>query len=158
MAFDLADPSMGASDYAATDLIRTSQALAGYSLGEIIEMSDAVLGGCSSVFTPNQLRKALRDFNQNFDNGVNLGRFRLPGCESSMSLSDDCGETGSVTVTFMAMDECGNASESTATFTIEDTTHPELTIPADYTAECDAHPWMLRLQRTLRHGNHRRGC
>ena len=66
--------------------VRTSQALAGYSLGEIIEMSDAVLGGCSSVFTPNQLRKALRDYNQNFDNGVNLGRFRLPGCESSMSL------------------------------------------------------------------------
>ena len=50
VAFDLADPNMGASDYAATDLIRTSQALAGYSLGEIIEMSDAVLGGCSSVF------------------------------------------------------------------------------------------------------------
>ena len=65
------------------------------------------------MFTPNQLRKALRDYNK-FDNGVNLGRFRLPGCESSMSLSDDCGETGSVTVTFMAMDECGNASESTA--------------------------------------------
>ncbi len=141
VAFDLADPNMGASDYAATDLIRTSQALAGYSLGEIIEMSDAVLGGCSSVFTPNQLRKALRDYNQNFDNGVNLGRFRLPGCESSMSLSDDCGATGSVTVTFMAMDECGNASESTATFTIEDTTNPELTVPADYTAECsDVHP------------------
>ena len=141
VAFDLADPNMGAADYAATDLIRTSQALAGYSLGEIIEMSDAVLGGCSSVFTPRELRKALRDYNQNFDNGVNLGRFRLPGCESSMSLSDDCGGTGSVTVTFMAMDECGNASESTATFTIEDTTNPDLSIPADYTAECDAtHP------------------
>ena len=37
-------------------------------------------------------------------------------------LSDDCGATGSATVTFTATDDCGNAS-STTTFTIEDTTN-----------------------------------
>ena len=58
------------------------------------------------------------------------------------ALSDDCGETGSVTVTFVATDDCGNSSETTATFTVEDTTAPEFTsVPADYTAECsDEHP------------------
>ncbi len=47
-------------------------------------------------------------------------------------LSDDCGATGSATVTFTVMDECENVSTTTATFTIEDTTAPEFTfVPAD---------------------------
>ena len=44
-------------------------------------------------------------------------------------LSDDCGATGSATVTFTAMDECGNSNETTATFIIEDTTPPAWTRP-----------------------------
>jgi len=39
-------------------------------------------------------------------------------------ISDECGATGSVEVTFTASDECGNSSATTATFTIEDTTPP----------------------------------
>ena len=49
------------------------------------------------------------------------------------SLSDDCGETGSVTVTFLATDENGFTVSSTATFTIEDTQAPTFTVPADIT-------------------------
>ena len=41
------------------------------------------------------------------------------------ALSDDCGATGSATVTFTATDACGNTSSTTATFTIEDTTNAE---------------------------------
>src|SRR5690606_6704780 len=53
-------------------------------------------------------------------------------------LSDDCGLTGSATVTFTATDSCGNASTTTATFIIEDTTDPVLITPAqDMTVECD---------------------
>ncbi|WP_248722870.1 gliding motility-associated C-terminal domain-containing protein [Seonamhaeicola sp. ML3] len=52
------------------------------------------------------------------------------------ALSDDCGETGSATVTFTATDACGNTSTTTATFTIEDTTAPSLTLPDDVTVEC----------------------
>jgi hypothetical protein len=57
-------------------------------------------------------------------------------------LSDDCGATGSVTVTFTVTDDCDNSSSTTATFTIEDTTAPTFdSVPGDYTAECsDAHP------------------
>ncbi len=40
------------------------------------------------------------------------------------TLSDDCGETGSATVTFTATDACGNFSRTEATFTSEDTTKP----------------------------------
>ncbi|WP_242206168.1 HYR-like domain-containing protein, partial [Aestuariivivens insulae] len=52
------------------------------------------------------------------------------------TMSDDCGMTGSVTVTFKATDACGNFSVTTATFIIEDTTPPTLTVPADVTIEC----------------------
>ena len=138
VAFDLANPDMGASEYPASALILNAQSLEGYSVAEIIAIGDDVLGGCSSAFTPNQVRKALRTYNRNFDNGVNLGLFDLPGCANSLSLSDECGSTGEVTVTFLAIDECGNEAETSATFTIEDTTAPDLVIPADYTAECDA--------------------
>lgn len=53
------------------------------------------------------------------------------------ALSDGCGSTGSVIVTFTATDECGNSTSTSASFTIEDTTAPEITDAADYTAECD---------------------
>ena len=50
-------------------------------------------------------------------------------------LSDGCGATGEVTVTFYATDACGNSTPTTATFTIVDTQAPELTnvqLPGDY--------------------------
>ena len=59
-----------------------------------------------------------------------------------IELSNDCGETGSATVTFTVTDSCGNSSSSTATFTIEDTTPPTFVgdMPASGTFECDAIP------------------
>src|SRR5690606_6243652 len=53
-------------------------------------------------------------------------------------LSDDCGQTGSATVTFTVTDACGNTSETTATFTIVDTTAPvfNTNLPQDRTIEC----------------------
>src|SRR5690606_16863079 len=54
-------------------------------------------------------------------------------------LSDDCGATGSATVTFTASDECGNSSSTTATFSIVDTVAPVFveTLPEDVRMECD---------------------
>jgi hypothetical protein len=43
-----------------------------------------------------------------------------------VSLSEGCGDTGEVTVTFTATDDCGNSSSTTATFAIEDTTGPTI--------------------------------
>lgn len=57
------------------------------------------------------------------------------------ALSDLCGETGSVTVTFTATSDDGcvtNSSQTIATFTIVDTTDPTIdTCPLDTTVECD---------------------
>ncbi|WP_186525837.1 HYR domain-containing protein [Seonamhaeicola sediminis] len=55
-----------------------------------------------------------------------------------ITLSDDCGMTGSAIVTFRATDACGNFSETTAKFTIEDTIAPEFTVPADIEIFTDA--------------------
>ena len=55
-----------------------------------------------------------------------------------IALSDDCGMTGSATVTFTATDECNLTNTTTATFTIEDTTPPTIDVEAsDLTVECD---------------------
>ncbi len=53
-------------------------------------------------------------------------------------LSDGCGQTGSVTVVFLAKDDCGNvAMTDPATFTIVDDVDPVFTsVPDDATIEC----------------------
>ena len=138
VGFDAADPTYSTSDVPMSQLIRNSGALSGYTMAEIIAFGDEVIGGCSSDFTPNQLRKALRDLNQNFENAGDLGRFDLPFCDAPASFSDECGETGEVTVTFYAQDDCGNTNSTAATFVIQDTTAPVITtMAADITTECD---------------------
>ena len=60
------------------------------------------------------------------------------------ALSDGCGASGEVTVTFYATDACGNSTPTTATFTVVDTIAPALSnldLPDDVTlqqtANCD---------------------
>ena len=54
------------------------------------------------------------------------------------SVSDGCGASGSVTVTFTATDDCGNDATTSATFTIQDTTDPVISVQAaDLTVQCD---------------------
>ncbi|MCG8332444.1 MAG: T9SS type A sorting domain-containing protein, partial [Chitinophagales bacterium] len=66
------------------------------------------------------------------------------------ALSDDCGETGTATVTFTATDDCGNSSSTTATFTIEDTTPPSIDADAaNSTVECDGAGNMAQLNAWL---------
>jgi hypothetical protein len=53
-------------------------------------------------------------------------------------LSDDCGATGSATVTWTATDACGLETTHTAMVSVVDTTSPTITTPAgDQTVECD---------------------
>ncbi|MCO4820793.1 MAG: gliding motility-associated C-terminal domain-containing protein [Flavobacteriaceae bacterium] len=71
------------------------------------------------------------------------------------ALSDDCGATGSATVTFTATDDCGNAISTSASFNIQDTTDPIFneTLPADITEECDLVTSPITLTATDNCGN-----
>ncbi len=71
---------------------------------------------------------------------------------SILEISDDCGATGHVEVTFRATDECSLYSETTAIFTIIDVTKPvinntnklDLTIEcADATMDTQIHDWLF---------------
>ena len=66
---------------------------------------------------------------------------------SFSGLSDDCGLTGSATVSFTATDGCGNTSSTSATFTVEDTIAPTFneTLPADAAGDCDNIPEVVTL-------------
>ncbi|GAA4315328.1 hypothetical protein GCM10023115_27040 [Pontixanthobacter gangjinensis] len=57
-------------------------------------------------------------------------------------ISDECGSTGSVTVTFTATDSNNKSNSTTATFFIKDTTPPAFVeaLSGDDTVECDAVP------------------
>jgi len=52
-------------------------------------------------------------------------------------LTDECGNTGRVTVTFTVTDNCGLSSATAAEYRIEDTTAPDLYIPGDVVLELD---------------------
>lgn len=52
-------------------------------------------------------------------------------------LSDNCSETGSYDVTFIASDNCGESISALVTFMIEDTTAPVITEALDVSVDCD---------------------
>ena len=139
VGFDLNDSSFSASDVALEDLMPTEGALAGVQIGDIIDIADSVLGGCSSEYTPQQLRVALRAFNRSFRFGTtDDGFIGFVGCLTESETELGCGTTSSTTVTFTAVDDCDNASSVTYSFTIEDTTPPVITGLSSVDMPCDA--------------------
>ncbi len=139
IGFDLNDSSFSASDVALEDLMPIEGALAGIQIGDIIDIADSVLGGCSSEYTPQQLRVALRAFNRSFRFGTtDDGFIGFVGCLTESETELGCGTTSSTAVTFTAVDGCDNASSVTYSFTIEDTTAPVITGEASLDMPCDA--------------------
>jgi hypothetical protein len=78
---------------------------------------------------------------------TNAGAEAMDMCDKTLTwsndydgkgLTDECGATGRVTVTFTVTDNCGLSSSTAAEYRIEDTTAPILQIPADYATVYDA--------------------
>ncbi|WP_428225280.1 gliding motility-associated C-terminal domain-containing protein [Flavobacterium sp.] len=86
---------------------------------------------------------------------THAGATAIDNCSSDIvwtnnyhTIYDDCGATGTITVTFTAMDDCGNKTNTDATFTIQDTIKPVFSneAPSDITVECDNIPVPIQLQ------------
>ncbi len=99
-----------------------------------------------TIECPNDIDSALNDWLSN-----NGGAMAEDACGTNIfwmtdpmnpELSDDCGNTGSVTVVFIAKDDCGNeAMTEAATFTVTDNTPPVFTfVPDDITLDCNDDP------------------
>jgi len=99
----------------------------------------------SGVAFPRSVRVQFSDGDPEFDSMVINGEEQMSAPPTGVTwsndftaLSDDCGATGSATVTFTATDACGNTSFTTSSFTIEDTTAPSMDVASsDLTVECD---------------------
>jgi hypothetical protein len=82
-------------------------------------------------------------YNNNGDRDVYVVPDPPAGCggldvtDDFSGVSDDCGATGSATVTFTVTDSAGNSDSSTCTFTIEDTTPPEVECSAAVLSCCE---------------------
>ncbi len=66
-----------------------------------------------------------------------------------IGLSDDCGKTGSATVTWMATDDCDNMISHTAIFDVTDLASPSIDGPDDVTVDCDGSVTSQLLQEWL---------
>ncbi|RXJ51353.1 HYR-like domain-containing protein [Gelidibacter gilvus] len=129
----------------------TTSTLATYTIQdvtapEIITQATNLTVECDGSGNTNEL--------QNWVDG-NAGASAVDECSSVTwsndfnGLSDDCGATGSATVTFTATDGCGNSSSTTAVFTIVDTAGPIISpLPAETTIDCNETPEFAQVTAT----------
>lgn len=113
VGFDLADANFGESN---TNLAITTVAsgpFQGWTVAELIQVADQVIGGCSSEYNPSDLTGVLSGINENFVDGTtDLG---FLDC-------NDCVQT--VLRTYTATDNCGNETTVEQILTLVDETPP----------------------------------
>lgn len=78
--FDAADASFGQSSVALGNMIIGSGTFKGFTVTQFLAEAEAVLGGCSNEYTPQQLNETATSINQSFDDGAtNSGFLLCPG-------------------------------------------------------------------------------
>lgn len=88
--------------------------------------------------------------NANGNASANDGCSSISWTNDYAGLSDDCGATGSATVTFTVTDACGNTSTTSATVTVSGTTAPTIVTEAsDLILECTASSYATDLSNWL---------
>ena len=135
IGFDDYDPGFGNSAGWVGDLEATTGAYAGWTISEIVDRADSVLGGCL-LADASDLTSILTAFNEEFVGGaVSNGGWAYDGCENGYIIVSNCDTLteGSYTVTrsftITAIDACGNQSQETYEQVIEvlDTIAPQFT-------------------------------
>ncbi len=129
IGFDEYDPAFGDSDFALAEVVYLDGAFAGMTLGEVVEIANQVIGGCSVAYPIGALNAALTAANENYVDGTqNNGAF---GCGDEV----ECGLSIDVLIT--ATDACGNTSSSTQTVHVAiDDDVAFVNPPGNITVEC----------------------
>jgi hypothetical protein len=71
VGFDLCDPDFGESNTALADLevIDPESKCFGMTVQEVLDLANAILGGCSTALTPSQINECVSKINENFVDG-----------------------------------------------------------------------------------------
>jgi hypothetical protein len=69
IGFDLADSTFGNSSTNLKDLCIVSGTFQGWTVEEVFEEANAVLGGCSTAHSPSEMNYAVTRINENFEDG-----------------------------------------------------------------------------------------
>lgn len=70
VVFDGYDPNFGSSATSVKHLVATSGVCKGMTVKQILQVGNAVAGGCSTLATPSEITSCLDAFNNNFVDGV----------------------------------------------------------------------------------------
>jgi hypothetical protein len=129
MAMDEHISDFGSSNLALADLLIVNGDFAGWSVGDVWQLANDILGGCNSQYTPSQLNAVISSINENFVDGTMNGGFL------DCSIPADCYLW--MELTFTASDECGNSSEWSGELMLVDTVAPVFpTMPVQLTVDC----------------------
>ena len=141
LGFDANDPDFSVSTAGIDELYRTSGAYAGWTIGEILDRADSVLGGCL-IASASGLNEVLTNFNETYVSGaISEEDWSISGCEEGYYIVTDCDSEAQGSYSFTrdftvtAKDECGNDSTVTYTQTVEvlDMIAPQITAACGFT-------------------------
>jgi len=106
VGFDKANPDFSNSDFNLSELIVNSGDFEGFSVAEILEIGNQMLGGCKSDYSASQVNTILSAINENYvDGSTNNGVLdcpegKNPECSIKLTeLSNECLNEGTYTLT-----------------------------------------------------------
>jgi hypothetical protein len=98
VGFDNAYPDFSSSSYNLAELVVNNGTFEGYTVAEILEIGNSVLGGCETDFSPSQVNDILSSINENYVDGTTNGGLldcpeEEPECALALSgMSTECTE------------------------------------------------------------------
>jgi large repetitive protein len=131
--FDAYDTNFGQSDMSLSDLTILEGTFASWTVGQLLEEANQIIGGCNSNYSYSQINQALSSLNENYVDGTTDNGF--VGCD----LPFDCALAIEYSIT--ATDECGNSATWSETLYVVDTTAPVFVDAEEFiTVECGQVP------------------
>ena len=133
VGFDATMPNFSSANSPMSELVISQGLFTGSTLGELVNVANQIIGGCSFQYALADVNEALTLFNQNFDNGTVSNNYVSCGSGNVCLLT--------YTVQATATDACGNSTSITQNVQYTDTIAPTFTgWPAEMVVNCGQVP------------------